>query len=57
MQILGWLVGCLVGWLVGWLWLVKLLVGWNQSAFQTLLGFVRQGGVGGGGLKQGTGIS
>ena len=38
-------------WLVGWL--VKLLVGWNQSAFQTLLGFVRQGGVGGGGLKQG----
>ena len=37
--------------------MVKLLVGWNQSAFQTLLGFVRQGGVGGGGLKQGTRIS
>jgi hypothetical protein len=32
-------------------WLVKLLVGLNQSAFQTLLGFVRQGGVGGGGLR------
>ena len=35
--------------------LVTLLVGLNQSASQTLLGFVRQGG-GGDELKQGNGL-